>query len=151
MTRGSSLSDESVISEINENFVPYELNISNEGFPDINALKPWERAFHKDWKYSMAFATTVVVHPSGAYALGTTGSGHVYEYETAINYHPDRFLAFLKECKDRLARIQSIEQSTTATKLEKSKELSEIRNEILAQVSSVNRNKKWGGLRRFNR
>jgi hypothetical protein len=92
---------------INTNFVPYELNITDQGFPAIiPGLKPWQKAYNKSKFYHEAFATSIAFTPDGAIPMGSSGSGFFWQWKTAANYHPDRYLEFLKDARNRFSQLQ---------------------------------------------
>jgi hypothetical protein len=146
LTRGSSLSDANVISYINANFVAIELNLSRTGFPpELAGLKPWQRAYNKDWRYRQAFATSVVLSPDGRFPLGTSGSGHRNEFASAANYHPDKFLSFLSASKSRADRLTTIMSDNSLSGMSRARALQPLRSEIIQQLRDANSR---GGFRR---
>lgn len=89
---------------LNRDYVAVEINITDRGFPDLPALKPWEIAFDKKKSYRFGFATTAIIGPDGAQSFGHSGSGYMHEFEASTNYHPEKFLAYLEASLDRYAR-----------------------------------------------
>lgn len=93
--------------------MPVELNITDQGFPDkINGLKAWQKAFNSTRFSHVAFATSVVLTPDGAVPLGTSGSGFAWEWRTAPNYHPERYLGFLNDALNRFNRMCGVETTS---------------------------------------
>ncbi|HYF49329.1 MAG TPA: hypothetical protein VEJ63_07985 [Planctomycetota bacterium] len=133
--RGSVLSDKKVAEVIKKDFVLYELNVTEEGFPeDVPALKPWETAYKKQWLYKMAFATSAVISPDGQKFFGSSGSGFAEEAEISPNYNPDLFIECLGESRKRYDRWVELEKDTKMSGLEKWKKRGELDKEILASV-----------------
>ena len=105
LTRAVALSDPAVVDELNEHFVSLEINLSDQSFPaELGGLSIWKEAYERDSRYSVGFSTSVVLGPDGTTPFGTSGCGHQGELETAINYHSDKFLAYLQESRDRYLR-----------------------------------------------
>lgn len=128
MAKSSSLSDPQVIDTLNRTMVAVEINVTDQGFPkDVPGLKPWERAFSQDRRYRFGFATSVVLTPDGTAALGTSGCGHRWEWETSINYHAEKFRKYLEGCLDRFVRLKSGD------------DLAALRKETIAQIREANR------------
>ena len=135
MMRSSVLSDKTVIDEIKKNFIAIELNITDDGFPkDVPALKPWENAYNANKLYTVAFATSTVIGPTGKWFFGDSGSGHSYQADTAPNYHPDLYLKFLATCKDRYERALAIESDKTISETARKLKLAALQAEILKSV-----------------
>jgi hypothetical protein len=133
--RSSVLSDKKVIEELKKRFIVVELNITDDGFPkEVPGLKPWETAYNANKMYNVAFATSVVLGPTGKWAFGSSGSGHSYEAETAANYHADRFLKFLNESHERYDRAVKIEGDKSLSDAERKVKLSLLQLEILKML-----------------
>jgi hypothetical protein len=114
MARGSSLSDDRVINEINANFIAVDNNISDQGWPaNTPALMPWQRwlGLHPG-NSTNGFTTSVVMSPDGTMALGTSGSGHVSEWHTSICYDPDKYLGFLQGALGKYQQYRQIANTT---------------------------------------
>ena len=142
MARGSSLSDAKIISRVNKQFVAVEINISDTGFPkDVRALKAWERAYKKNWRSKFGFATSVVINPTGKYALGTSGCGHTWEWDTSINYDPKKYVKLLDECLDRFARARKLEEADPDAQ-ETKQDWLKLSGEIIKSIREANRCKK---------
>jgi hypothetical protein len=110
MARGSSLSDDRVINQINQNFIAVDNNISDLGWPaNTPALMPWQRwlSTHPN-NAKNGFTTSVVVTPDGSMPLGTSGSGYVAEWHTSICYDPDKYLGFLEGAQQKYQQYRSI-------------------------------------------
>jgi hypothetical protein len=83
-----------------------ELNVTDQGFPkNVDGLKAWQKAYNRVAFFKTAFATSVVLTPDGATPLGSSGSGFAWEWKTAANYHPDRYLAFLSHALNRFNQL----------------------------------------------
>lgn len=101
---GSSLSDEAVINLLNSKFVPLYANFDTTGFPEgIPAIKKYRTLWTLYKLFKPGVATSAVVSSSGRELLGESGGSGALAWKTAINYHPDKFLAYLK---DSLANAQ---------------------------------------------
>jgi hypothetical protein len=139
MTRGSSLSDQRVRERINKSLIPVEINLSDVGFPtSVPGLKPWQNAYENDWRYKFGFATSVVLSPDGKWPLGTSGSGHIWEYKTSINYNPDKYLQFVDECLDRFARAVALGSQTALDAKTREAKLAALQAEILRSIEDAN-------------
>jgi hypothetical protein len=135
MMRSSVLSDKTVIDEIKKNFIAIELNITDDGFPkDVPALKPWETAYNANKLYTVAFATSTVIGPTGKWFFGDSGSGHGHQAETAVNYHPDLFLKYLATCRERYQRALAIESDKALSEMQRKLKLAALQAEILKSV-----------------
>jgi hypothetical protein len=138
--KSGPLSNPDVIKKVNAEFIPVEINLTDEGFPaSIPALQLWQKAFEEKPSHKMGFATTVIVEPKGKYPLGTSGSGYLGEYATAINYHTDKYLKFLAEFLDRARRARELETSTKLTRAERTAKHKELTEEILRSLQEANR------------
>jgi hypothetical protein len=111
-----------VIETLNRDFVAVEINITDQGFPKIDGLKPWEIAFDKKKSYKFGFATTAVLSPDGRQFFGHSGSGHLHEFETSTNYHPEKFLAYLKASHERFTRARQVVKDVEEDRPEKVRE-----------------------------
>jgi len=119
------------------------VNITDQGFPkEIAALQPWHAAYEKDWRFSMAFATSIAADPEGKYPLGTSGSGYLSEYDTSINYHSDRFLKYLNEALDRYKRLSALAADTTLDAKTRAERTHEIQSEIFKSLADANKAKR---------
>jgi hypothetical protein len=110
MARGSSLSDDRVIDEINKNFIAVDNNISDQGWPaNTPALQPWMNwlSNHPGNAHN-GFTTSVVITPNGKMALGTSGSGYIAEWHSSICYDPDKYLGFLQGAEQKFDQYASI-------------------------------------------
>jgi hypothetical protein len=110
MARGSSLSDDRVINEINKDFVAVDNNISDQGWPsNTPALMPWQNWLNNHPNNSRnGFTTSVVIAPDGNTSLGTSGSGHISEWHTSICYDPDKYLGFLDGALQKYQQYRNI-------------------------------------------
>lgn len=107
MVRGRSLSNEQVISYVNQNFVAIDINC-NEGFPpDTAALEPFKRFYERHHspgqgqgtvKYSRGFTKSLVVTPDGSSILSATPNASITEdWQSNANYNPGGYLKFLQQ------------------------------------------------------
>jgi hypothetical protein len=134
--RGSVLSDDKVMAEIAKNFVAFELNATDDGFPkNAPALSPWETAWKNNGFYKMAFATSTVIDPTGKFALGSSGAGYRHEAATATNYNADKYGAFLQESLKRHERLQQIENDMTISAFTRELKKGALALEILGTLS----------------
>jgi len=142
MNRGSSLSDTRIVKKINKQFIAVEINITDKGFPkDVRALKLWEAAYKKNWKSKFGFATSVVINPTGKYAVGTSGCGHTWEWDTSINYDAKKYNTYLNESLDRFARAKALEDADPRDP-ETARDLRKLRAEVIKSLQEANRCKK---------
>lgn len=101
--------DSQVAARLNREFVALQLNLTETGFPDqLPGLEPWRKAYEKDWKHQVAFATSVVLFPNGKGVLGTSGCGHRWDLDSSINYDPSKYHNFLGECAARRQRAEEM-------------------------------------------
>lgn len=137
---GSSFSDAKVIEKLGADFIAVKLNVTDDGWPEgVPALAAWKEAYTRDWRHKYGFATSAVIGPDGQWVYGTSGSGYKWEWETAINYHPEKYVAYLDECLDRYRRAQAILADDTLSELERKAKLLKVRGEILAQLIEANK------------
>jgi hypothetical protein len=110
MARGSSLSDDRVINQVNKDFIAVDNNISDQGWPaDTPALAPWQRWLsNHPGNATNGFTTSVVISPDGQTPLGTSGSGYISEWHTSICYNPDKYLGFLDGGLQKYQQYRSI-------------------------------------------
>src|SRR5258708_11028126 len=100
--RRSSRSDDRIIEELNRDFIPVELNLTDHKFRDnAPALEKWRWIMVMFPSLKNGFVATVVVDPTGRKLIGDAGSSSLTEVSTAINYNSDKYLAFLKESLKR--------------------------------------------------
>jgi hypothetical protein len=87
-----------VIAELNQNFVPVELNLTSTKFPkSAPGLAKWALIYGLIPTLKNGFVWTVVLDPTGKLPIADSGSSNITEVSTAINYNPDKYLAFLKD------------------------------------------------------
>jgi hypothetical protein len=134
LLRAVALSNSAVIGELNENFVSVQIDLSDQAFPsELSGLSLWQAAYERDSRYSLGFATSVVLAPGGSTVFGTSGCGHRGELETSINYNPGRFLEYLQASRQRYLRAeQALEKGDQAT-------LREVQAEVSTQLREANR------------
>src|ERR1700733_7656320 len=105
MVRGRSLSDERVISFINQNLIAVDLNC-NFGFPpETPALEPFRRFYEAHHtpgqgqgteRFSCGFTKSIVMTPDGSMRLSATPSAMISDdWRDNPNYNPDGYLEFL--------------------------------------------------------
>jgi hypothetical protein len=110
MARGSSLSDDRVINEVNKDFIAVDNNISDQGWPaNTPALASWERWLgNHPGNAQNGFTTSVVISPDGTTPLGTSGSGYISEWHTSVCYDPTKYVGFLTGALQRYEQYKSI-------------------------------------------
>ena len=136
MARGSSLSDQNVIDELNKNFVAVNLNITEQGFPGLPGLYGWQRAYQlRMARHQEGFTTSVVLTPDGKMSLGTSGTGFISERYTSTCYVPEKYLDFLKVAARRYRQLLSILNSSSSPE-EKDIEIAKIKNQIDYETAS---------------
>ena len=110
MARGSSLSDDQVINEINKDFIAVDNNISDQGWPaNTPALMPWQNWLSNHPKNAQnGFTTSVVLSPDGMMALGTSGSGYVSEWHTSTCYDPRKYEGFLEGALEKYQQYKAV-------------------------------------------
>ena len=137
--KSGPLSDADLIKKINDQFVPLEINITDDGFPDdLPALKLWEKAYKSNNGFKVAFATTVVIEPKGKYPLGTSGSGYLGDYDKAINYDADRYTKFLDQALGFAKRARELETSKALTADERAAKHKKLTEDVLKQIQDAN-------------
>ena len=96
--QGSSLSDSSVIALLNSRFIPLYADVDAYGFPEeITAIAKYKRIWKAFSNNKWGIATSAVVDSSGKQLLGESGSGFFWEWKTAANYNPGKFLEYLQK------------------------------------------------------
>lgn len=103
---GGSLSDSAVIQFLNSNFIPLQADVDVYGFPEgISALEKYRAIWKFMQRHKWGIATSVVVDPTGKRLLGESGSGFFWQWKTATNYYPDRFLSYLQKALDKHSKV----------------------------------------------
>jgi hypothetical protein len=111
------------------------LNITDQGFPEgVRGLEPWKRAFEKFKWSKTAFATSVVLLPDGSAPIGSSGSGFLWEWKTAPNYHPDLYRKFLIDSLTRYDKISAITTDSSLSAAQKQFKLAALSLEIMQQM-----------------
>jgi len=72
--------------------------------------------------------------PDGATPIGSSGSGFLWEWNTAINYHPDLYLKFLTDALGRYEKICAIKTDNNLSAIQKQLKLAALSVEILQQM-----------------
>ena len=99
---GSSLSDPAIIDMLNTKFIPLYADVDVYGFPEgFPAIEKYRKMWHFMEKHKWGIATSAVVSSSGQNMLGESGSGFFWEWKTATNYYPDKFMKYLQESLDK--------------------------------------------------
>jgi hypothetical protein len=117
MVRGRSLSDERVISFINQNLIAVDLNC-NYGFPSATpALEPFRQFYEEHHtpgqgqgtaEFSRGFTKSIVMTPDGSMRLSATPSAIITDdWRYNPNYNPDGYLEFLKAGQRNWMTMQS--------------------------------------------
>jgi hypothetical protein len=134
LTRAVALSNPAVIDELNNHFIPVEFNLSTQDFPsELGGLSLWQEAYERDSRYSLGFATSIVLGPEGTTPFGTSGCGHRGELGTSINYDPARFLEYLQASRERYLRTkQALEKRDQVT-------VAEVQSEVMDQLREASR------------
>jgi hypothetical protein len=95
---GSSLSDPAIIELLSSKFIPLYADVDLYGFPEgLPAIEKYRKMWQFMEKHKWGIATSAVVDPSGRRLLGESGSGFFWEWKTATNYYPAKFLAYLQK------------------------------------------------------
>ena len=118
--RAGVLSNSRVVAAVNARFIPFEFD-NSKGFPAafMPGMRLW-RQISSIPLYQGQMATAVVLPPSVAFPLDTSGCGHEWERYTAISYHPIPFLKMLATAETRLAKLRRIEKNPTLSAAQKS-------------------------------
>ena len=106
MVRGRSLSDDRVISFVNQNFVAIDVNC-NEGFPpNTRALEGYKRFYEMHHtpgqgegteKFSRGFTASLIMTPDGSTIINKTQRASVTDdWQNNDNYNPVGYLSFLQ-------------------------------------------------------
>lgn len=80
----------------------------------------------------------MVIGPEGRCAFGTSGSGYLWEYESSINYRPDKYRKFLDESLARFQKAKAIAEDTALDAKARDAKLRELYLEILASLKEAN-------------
>jgi hypothetical protein len=95
---GGPLSDDSIIALLNSKFVALYANFDVSGFPE--GIPAVEKKYRSLWRLNKLFkvgvATSAVIDSSGTRLLGESGGCSGLQWNTATNFRPDKFLAFLE-------------------------------------------------------
>lgn len=99
---GSSLSEPAVIDLLNSKFIPLYADVDVYGFPEgMPALEKYRKMWQFFEKHKWGIATSAVVDQYGRHILGESGSGFFWEWKTAANYNPDKFMTYLQKALDK--------------------------------------------------
>src|ERR1700691_2146486 len=115
MARGSSLSDDRVIKEINDNFIAVDDNLTEQGFPpNTHGLDGFSRwiSTHNETNHGArdGFVASAILSPDGQTQLGSSGSGTISQWKTATCYVPDKYLSVLLQGRQNYDRYAQIAQ-----------------------------------------
>jgi hypothetical protein len=114
------------------------INVTDTGFPEeAPGLKPWQAAYEKEPNYKVAFATSVVLGADGRGAFGTSGCGHQGEWKVSINYHGDKFLAYLEGAAQRFQAARKIAADGSLDAEARDAKLQAIREKCAAQIKEA--------------
>lgn len=97
-TRGRALSDPKVIETLNRDFIPFELNLTDQKFPEtMPALLGWNIAYSLSPFKDLGFTSCVVITPDGKKELGNAGDPSMSNWKTCAQYYGERFEDFLEK------------------------------------------------------
>jgi hypothetical protein len=123
---------------VTKEFVAVGINITDVGFPkDVAGLKLWEGAFEKERSFKVGFATSVVLGPGGQMPFGTSGCGHREEWKTSINYHPEKYLKFLDESRERHLKAKAVVEDKELDEAARAAKLKELGAETLKAIQEA--------------
>lgn len=113
--RAGPLSDPRVIRQIQDNFIPFALNATTDGFPTdvMPGLSHFQSAYEKNWRLSFGFANCSVFDPSGRWPLGASGlTAAQVQLETGNDdrQEPETYLRFIDESLSRWQQLSSAQQ-----------------------------------------
>jgi len=93
------LSHQPIIDKLNRDFIPLEVNLTNQKWPDeLPALWGWKLAFEiGKGIYKKGFTSCIMVTPDGKTHLADAGNPGAENWRTSAHYHNDKFEAFLNE------------------------------------------------------
>lgn len=97
-TRGRALSDPKVIETLNRDFIPFELNLTDQKFPEsMPALLGWNLAYNLSPFKDLGFTSCVAITPDGKKELGNAGDPSMTNWKSCAQYYGDRFEDFLEK------------------------------------------------------
>jgi len=97
-TRGRALSDSKVIEMLNKDFIPFELNLTDQKFPEtMPALLGWNLAYSLSPFKDMGFTGCVVLTPDGKKDLGNAGDPSITNWQSCPQYYGDKFVTVLEK------------------------------------------------------
>jgi hypothetical protein len=99
--KGTVFSVPGVIQFVNEYYVPVELDLTNQGFPNLEADRFIKSAFERTYHCRFGFSVNVVLNPDLTFPIGTAVGGEETGLEFAVEYHSKYFLNYLKVCLRR--------------------------------------------------
>jgi len=140
--RASALSDEKVISTVNEFCIPVELNVTTDGFPvtQLPILKVVESIYQSNWRNEFGFANCMLLDPEGKIILGCSAlSKDINErLKPDQMFSSQRYIKFLVVCLERYEKIKGIRKLPPLQQIKPWAELlKDIGMEIAKSVQSM--------------
>jgi hypothetical protein len=108
------LSDPEIVTRLNRDFVPVQLNLTDEGFsPAVTGLKPAQDTYASFSFCKQAYGGGDVITPDGKVSIGTTGNT-VLEGFTCFRQGPAKLVKYLDDCRDRFRKLQTLAEAAPA-------------------------------------
>jgi len=140
--RASALSDDKVISTVNEFCVPVELNVTTDGFPvkQLPILHVVQAIYQSNWRNEFGFANCMLLDPEGKIVLGCSAlsSDMNAPLKTDEMFSNQRYLKFLVVSLERYEKLRGIKKLPVLQQIGKWAELlKDIQLEIARSVQSM--------------
>ena len=86
------LSQPKVIERLNRDFIPLEINLTDQGWPkEIPALWGWKLVFGTWDHFKKGYTGMMITTPDGKTELGSAGDPSISAWKTSAHYHEDKF------------------------------------------------------------
>jgi len=115
MIRGTVFSEPQVITLINNEFIPVDVEITRNGFPTIPALECIHSVYRNQYYSKFGFTVNVVVSPRIDFPLGILAGNEQSSLETAIEYDPVEFYRRLVIAKERYSAALQMNEKELET------------------------------------
>jgi len=91
------LSHPQVIEKLNSEFIPLEINLSDQPWPskEFPCLWPWKMYHEGNPLSKFGFTAIILLSPDGKRVLGSAQSAAIPNWKNSEHYHADKLLVLL--------------------------------------------------------